>query len=330
MTGQTPPEWLRYAPQEGFHDGCLGAGGATRERYRRILSQFERLGPEGVARLQRDAEISLLNQGITFNVYAEEAGAERIFPFDLVPRLISSRDWRLVEKGIAQRLRAVNRFLTDIYTDQHILRDGVVPTELVVNSRYFCREMHGVTVPEGVWVHVAGVDLIQDETGRFVVLEDNFRVPSGVSYVMENRRVTSRVMPELLEGSSVRSIDHYPQLLLFALRSLVEDDEPTIAVLTPGVYNSAYFEHSFLAAEMGVELVEGQDLVVTGDVLYMKTTEGLRKVDVLSRRIDDDFLDPLTFRPDSVVGVPGLMNAYRAGNVVLANAPGSGAIACTP
>jgi len=319
-------EWLSYPAVEGWFDGCLHARGATREHYRRLLGHLERLGPEGVGQLHHDAQVSRLNQGITFTVYSDATGTERIFPFDLVPRLVSTHEWAPVEAGIAQRLRAVNLFLDDLYGDQKILRDGVVPTELVVGSGSFCREMHGLEVPGGVWVHVAGVDLIQDEHGRFLALEDNLRVPSGVSYVLENRRVTSRVMPELLHGIGVRSVDHYPQLLLDALRGLAPSEDATVAVLTPGVYNSAYFEHSFLAAEMGVELVEGQDLVVTGDVLYMKTTDGLRRVDVLYRRIDDDFLDPLVFRPDSQLGVAGLMNAYRAGNVVLANAPGTGIV----
>ena len=319
-------DWLGYRVPEGFHDGCLNASGPVREHYRRFLEHLERRGPEGVARLHKDAEISLLNQGITFTVYSDSSGTERIFPFDLVPRLISAREWVAVEEGIAQRLRAINFFLDDIYGAQRILQEGIVPTDLVVNSTFFCREMHGIRQPGDVWVHVAGIDLIQDETGRFVVLEDNLRVPSGVSYVLENRRITSRIMPELLLGTGVHSVDHYPQLLLSALRSLAPSDSPTIAVLTPGVYNSAYFEHSFLAAEMGVELVEGQDLVVSQDVLYMKTTEGLRPVDVLYRRVDDTFIDPLVFRPDSVLGVPGLMHAYRAGSVVLANAPGTGVV----
>jgi uncharacterized circularly permuted ATP-grasp superfamily protein len=323
---QGAPDWLAYRAPDGCHDGCLDARGPTRELYRRVLGHLERLGPEGVAQLQKDAELSLLNQGITFTVYSDSAGSERIFPFDLVPRLVSTQEWAPIEAGIAQRLRAVNLFLDDLYGAQRVLREGIVPTDLVVNSGFFCREMRGLRVPGGVWVHVAGIDLIQDESGRFVILEDNLRVPSGVSYVLENRRITSRVMPDLLEGVAVRSVDHYPQLLLGVLRSLSPSDSPTVAVLTPGVYNSAYFEHSFLAAEMGALLVEGQDLVVSQDVLYMKTTDGLRRVDVLYRRVDDAFLDPLVFRPDSLLGVPGLMHAYRAGNVVLANAPGTGVV----
>lgn len=220
------PDWLSYRAPEGFHDSCLAPRGPTREHYRRLMGHLERLGRDGVAQLQKDAEISLLNQGITFTVYSDSKGTERIFPFDLIPRLISAREWSRIERGIAQRLRAVNLFLDDIYGPQYILRDRIVPTELVVSSSFFCRKMHGLRVPGGVWVHVAGIDLIQDETGQFRILEDNLRVPSGVSYVLENRRITSRVMPELLEGSGVRSVDHYPQLLLDALRSLTPTAPP--------------------------------------------------------------------------------------------------------
>jgi len=323
---QGGPDWLSYGVAEGCFDGWRDAAGRTRDQVQRLLRHLERLGPEGLAALRRDADLSLLNQGITFNVYSEASGAERVLPLDPLPRVLSQREWAPVEAGIAQRLRAVNLFLQDVYGPQRILRDGIVPTDLVVNSRFFCREMAGVRVPGRVWVHVAGVDLIQDERGRFVVLEDNFRVPSGVSYVLENRRITGRIMPEMLQGLGVRNVDHYPQLLLEALRSLSWLESPTVALLTPGGFNAAYFEHGFLAAEMGVELVEGQDLVVSQDILYMKTTDGLRRVDVLYRRVDDDFLDPLVFRPDSLLGVPGLMHACRAGNLALANAPGTGVV----
>jgi uncharacterized circularly permuted ATP-grasp superfamily protein len=241
-----------------------------------------------------------------------------------LPRLITAKQWETIEAGIIQRLIALNRFLQDVYGEQQILKDGVVPTDLIVTSALFCREMAGIRPAGGVHIHVAGVDLIQDEQGRFLVLEDNLRCPSGVSYVIENRVVSARVMPDLLRQHRVRSVDHYPHLLFESLASLAPRAEPTIGVLTPGMYNSAYFEHTFLAAQMGVELVEGSDLLVDKDIVYMKTTLGLQQVDVVYRRVDDDFIDPLAFRVDSVLGVPGLMHAYRAGNVVLANAPGNG------
>ncbi|MGH0037343.1 MAG: circularly permuted type 2 ATP-grasp protein [Myxococcota bacterium] len=307
----------------GF-DGYVDTAGGIRSQHGAIVDSLEKVGAAGLEDLQRSAEISLLNQGITFTVYSDDRGTEKIFPLDLLPRLIQAAEWRALERGVEQRLRALNLFLADLYREQRILVDGVVPTDLVVTSRYFCREMTSIAPPGGVFVHVAGIDLIQDEKGTFRVLEDNLRVPSGVSYVLENRSISSRVLPDLLEGYSVREVDHYPRMLLEALSSLSAAPDPCVAVLTPGVHNSAYFEHSFLATQMGVELVEGQDLLVDQDVLYMRTTSGLQKVDVLYRRVDDDFVDPLAFRPDSLLGVGGLMHAYRAGNVALANAPGTG------
>lgn len=291
-----------------------------------LMDYLRETGFDGLQAVQRNAELSLLNQGITFTVYADERGTEKIFPLDVVPRIVTAARWAAIEAGLKQRLRALNLFLGDIYGEQRILRDGIVPTDLVVNSLHFCRPMMGTEVPGNVFIHVSGTDLIEDEDGTPLVLEDNLRVPSGVSYVIENRIVMSRVMPDLLQRYRVRHVDHYPQLLLSALQSLSPVPHPVIAVLTPGVYNSAYFEHSFLAAQMGVQLVEGCDLVVDEDAVYMKTTGELRKVDVLYRRVDDAFLDPLAFRSDSVLGVPGLMNAYRAGNVVVANAPGAGVV----
>jgi uncharacterized circularly permuted ATP-grasp superfamily protein len=307
-----------------FFDGLVDGNGGVRDPYLPLVCYLEQLGLEGLERSQRNAELSLLNQGITFTVYSDADGKERIFPFDLIPRLISAETWMRIEAGIAQRLRALNRFLEDVYGEQQILKDRVVPTDLVVTSPLFRRQVFGVRPPGGIYVHVAGIDLIQDETGRYVVLEDNLRVPSGVSYLVENRRVMSRVMPDLLQHYEVRAVDHYPRLLLETLQSLTAQESPNVAVLTPGVYNSAYFEHSFLAAQMGVELVEGRDLLVERDVLYMKTTAGLQRVDALYRRVDVDFLDPVVFRPDSMLGVPGLMHAFRAGNVALANVPGTG------
>lgn len=315
-----------YAGLDGYRDGLVRSDGVPRGYALELFRHFEKIGISGLEAVQRDAELSLLNQGITFTVYGDDDGTEKIFPLDVVPRIITASRWASLEAGLAQRLRALNLFLRDLYGDQRILHDGVVPTDLVVNSPHFCRAMVGAELPGDVFIHVSGTDLIEDEAGTMRVLEDNLRVPSGVSYVMENRIVMSRVLPDLLQRYSVRSVDHYPQLLFSALGSLAPVEQPSIAVLTPGIYNSAYFEHSFLAAQMGVQLVEGRDLVVDEDVLYMKTTAGLRKLDVLYRRLDDDFMDPIAFRSDSMLGVPGLMNAYRSGRVVLANAPGAGVV----
>jgi len=320
------PAHPSYVGLPGHHDGMVGADGLPHSACRQLAGYIDQIGLDGLRALQHDAELSLLNQGITFTVYADERGTEKVFPLDVIPRIVTADKWARLEAGLSQRLRALNLFLSDLYGAQRILRDGVVPTELVVNSPHFCRAIFGTKVPGDVFIHVAGTDLIEDENGTLRVLEDNLRVPSGVSYVLENRIVMARVLPDLLLRHRVRRVDHYPQLLLSALRSVSPDPDPMIAVLTPGIYNSAYFEHSFLAAQMGVQLVEGRDLVVDDAVLYMKTTDGLRRVDVLYRRVDDAFLDPLAFRPDSMLGVPGLMNVYRAGNVVLANAPGTGVV----
>lgn len=317
---------LEYSALPGHYDGLVQPGGSPWPATRNLEDYLARVGLEGLKNVQQEAEISLLNQGITFTVYADDRGTEKIFPLDVIPRIITAERWRRLEAGLQQRIHALNLFLADLYGPQKILRDGIVPTDLVVNSPNFCRAMKDVWIPGDVYVHVAGIDLIEDENGEMLVLEDNVRVPSGVSYVLENRIVMSRVMPDLLQQHRVRRVDHYPQLLLDALRASTSIENPVIAVLTPGIYNSAYFEHSFLAAQMGVQLVEGKDLAVDDDHLYMKTTGGLRRVDVLYRRVDDDFLDPLAFRMDSMLGVPGLMNAYRSGNVVLANAPGTGVV----
>ncbi len=315
-----------YAGPTGCRDGVLAPDGDPRPSCVPLVRHLDDIGIAGLEAVQRNADLSLLNQGITFTVYADERGTEKIFPLDVVPRILTASAWARLEAGLSQRLLALNLFLRDVYGAQRILRDGVVPTDLVVNSPCFCRAIVGAPIPGDVFIHVSGTDLIDDEHGTTRVLEDNLRVPSGVSYVLENRIVMSRVLPDLLQRYRVRTVDHYPQLLLAALRSVSPADRPVIAVLTPGIYNAAYFEHSFLAAQMGVQLVEGRDLVVDDDVLYMKTTSGLRRIDVLYRRVDDAFLDPIAFRRDSMLGVPGLMSAYRAGNVVLANAPGTGVI----
>ena len=316
---------------------------ASYERHRAYDEMFERSGDvrrqcvalhdelraasaSVLAELQLEADRAFLTQGITFTVYGDDQGSERIFPFDLVPRLITAAEWATLEAGLTQRLTAINLFLKDIYHDGRILSEGVVPRELVQSCRHYRREMRGVAVQGDIYVSVAGTDLVRGEDGQFVVLEDNLRVPSGVSYMLANREVTKRVLPTLFERHHVRPIDHYGQVLLATLRALAPptSPEPTFVVLTPGVGNSAYFEHAFLAREMGVALVEGRDLLVHDNIVYMRTTAGLRRVDVIYRRVDDDFLDPLAFRPDSRLGVAGLLNAYRAGNVSIANAIGTG------
>lgn len=317
---------LRYAPPPDTFDGVWDADGSPREACAELTRFLSGMSLSGLARMQRDADLSLLNQGITFTVYADDQGTEKIFPLDLLPRIVTAKRWASIERGLQQRIQALNLFLADLYGDQHILRERIVPTDLVLGSPNFCRAMRDVKPAADVFVHVAGIDLIEDENGELLVLEDNARVPSGVSYVLENRIVLSRVMPELLAAHDVRPVDQYPEMLLDALRAVSPRPNPVIAVLTPGLFNSAYFEHSYLAAQMGVQLVEGRDLTVDEDVVFMKTTSGLERVDILYRRIDDDFMDPLAFRSDSILGVPGLMNAYRQGNVVLANAPGTGVI----
>jgi len=275
---------------------------------------------------QLEADKAFLTQGITFTVYGDNEGTERIFPFDLVPRIITASEWRDLERGLAQRLTAVNLFLRDVYHDARILAEGVVPRDLVQSCKHYRREMRGVHVHRDIYVSVAGTDLVRLQDGRFVVLEDNLRVPSGVSYMLANREVTKRVLPGLFDRYRVSPISHYGQALLATLRALAPPVavDPTFVVLTPGVGNSAYFEHAFLAREMGVALVEGRDLLVHDNIVYMRTTAGLKRVDVIYRRVDDDFLDPLAFRTDSHLGVAGLLNAYRAGNVSLANAIGTG------
>jgi uncharacterized circularly permuted ATP-grasp superfamily protein len=292
----------------------------------RLLEHFTSLPVEELRRRKQAADLSFLNQGITFTVYGREEGTEKIFPYDLVPRIITAAEWATVELGLAQRITALNLFLKDIYNEGRILEDGIVPREMVYSCKHYRRQMSGLQVPRNVYIAVCGTDLIRLESGEFVVLEDNLRVPSGVSYMLTNRRVMKRIFPELFRSYNVRPIEQYTQLLLGTLRSLAPEGrpEPNIVLLSPGVFNSAYFEHAYLARQMGIELVEGRDLVTHDNVVYMRTTNGLRRVDVIYRRVDDDFIDPLAFRGDSILGVAGLFNAYRAGNVTLANAFGTG------
>ncbi len=311
---------------DGAYDEMFDPQGMPREPYQTLYQRLFELSAATLRQRQQAADMTFLNQGVTFTVYSDDQGTERIFPYDLLPRIITNDEWSTIEQGLKQRITAINLFLNDIYHEGKIFKDGVVPRELIYTCKHFRREMIGLNVPKGVYVAIVGTDLIRTETGEFVVLEDNLRVPSGVSYMLANRQVIKNVFPVLFTSYNVRPIDHYGQVLLHTLRSFVPPHrtDPTIVLLTPGVYNSAYFEHTYLARQMGIELVEGRDLVVHNNIVYMRTTAGLRQVDVIYRRIDDDFIDPLAFRPDSMLGAPGLMNAYRAGNVALANAIGTG------
>ena len=297
-----------------------------REHYEPLLNHFGSLPQGELQRRKAAADLSFLNQGITFTVYGRDEGKEQIFPYDLIPRIITAAEWEKVERGLTQRIMALNLFLKDIYNEGRILADGIVPREVVYSCKHFRRQMIGLQVPRNVYVAVCGTDLIRLENGEFVVLEDNLRVPSGVSYMLTNRRVMKRIFPQIFRNYGVKPIEQYTQLLLGTLRSLAPEGrpEPNIVLLSPGVFNSAYFEHAYLARQMGIELVEGRDLVTHDNVIYMRTTSGLRRVDVIYRRVDDDFIDPLSFRGDSILGVSGLFNAYRAGNVTLANAFGTG------
>ncbi len=308
------------------YDEMFQSPGQLHEHYGPLMEHFSALPAEEVRQKKQAADLSFLNQGITFTVYGREEGTERIFPYDLLPRIITSAEWEKVERGLTQRITALNLFLKDIYNEGRILKEGIVPREIVYSCKQFRRQMVGLQVPRNVYIAVCGTDLIRLESGEFVVLEDNLRVPSGVSYMLTNRRVMKRILPKLFRGYNVRPIEQYTQLLLGTLRSLAPEGrpEPNIVLLSPGVFNSAYFEHAYLARQMGIELVEGRDLVTHDNVIYMRTTKGLRRVDVIYRRVDDDFIDPLAYRGDSILGVAGLFNAYRAGNVTLANAFGTG------
>lgn len=307
-----------------FQDELFLKGGQPRPGARGLVEAIERLSDGELRAKQHAAELALRNAGITFNVYGDQAGADKVFPFDIVPRIVEASEWADIERGLAQRIRALNAFVDDVYHEQRIVREGVVPEHVVTSSRGFRRQCVGLDPPLGVWCHVNGTDLVRDRDGAFYVLEDNLRCPSGVSYVLENRQVMKRAFPELFEVADVRPVETYPQHLLETLQALSPRPDPTVVVLTPGMHNAAYFEHAYLAQKMGVELVEGSDLLVRDRQVLMRTTRGFQRVDVIYRRIDDDFLDPLAFRADSVLGVPGLMEAYRAGNVALANAPGTG------
>jgi uncharacterized circularly permuted ATP-grasp superfamily protein len=318
-------QFRTYTLGDGY-DEMFDRGGATREAYAALFQRLQVIDTHELRQRQAAADLAFLHQGITFTVYGQDEGTERIFPYDLIPRLLTAAEWRVVERGLTQRITALNLFLKDVYSDGRVLADGIVPRSLIYSCKHFRREMQGVAVRHDVYVSVAGTDLVRLPDGSFAVLEDNLRVPSGVSYMLTNRQVIKRVFPTLFSSYDVRPIDHYGQALLATLRALAPQHrpDPTIVLLTPGVYNSAYFEHTFLARQMGIALVEGRDLFVHDNVVYMRTTAGPRQVDVIYRRVDDDFIDPVAFRADSTLGVPGLFNAYRAGNVTLTNAIGTG------
>ena len=318
--------FLRDYFLDSAYDEMFTPQGEIRPQYALLLDTFRSLSQEELLRRKHSADLSFLTQGVTFTVYGKKEGTERIFPYDILPRIITGEEWRTIEKGLIQRITALNQFLGDVYNEGKILRDGKVPREIVYSCPHFRREMRGLQVPRNVYIAVTGTDLLRMSDGSFVVLEDNLRVPSGVSYMLSSRRVMKRTFPIIFRKYGVQPIEHYPQALLASLRALAPEGrhEPTIVLLTPGVYNSAYYEHTYLARQMGIELVEGRDLVTHNNLVYMRTTAGLRRVDVVYRRVDDDFIDPLAFRGDSILGVAGLFNAYRAGNVTLANAFGTG------
>ncbi|MCL4179900.1 MAG: circularly permuted type 2 ATP-grasp protein [Verrucomicrobia bacterium] len=313
-------------PAAGFFDEMFGRGDQVLPHYRKLAEAFAELGAAELEAKRRRLDLAFLRQGVTFNVYGDTRGAERIFPFDLVPRIIPAREWERLENGLTQRITALNLFLHDVYHQQQIVKDGVIPASCILSGKHFRREFANVAVPKDIYIHICGTDLIRDDRGEYLVLEDNARCPSGVSYVLENRRAMKRSFAGMFESVGARSVDHYAQELLKTLQYIAPPGvaDPTVVLLTPGVYNSAYFEHAYLARQMGIEIVEGHDLFVREEHVFMRTTKGPQPVHVIYRRIDDDFLDPTVFRPDSLLGVPGLIRAYRAGNVSLANAVGTG------
>ncbi|WP_298324521.1 circularly permuted type 2 ATP-grasp protein [Asticcacaulis sp.] len=311
---------------EGFFDELFARDGVPHPAAAGLVEQLDALSRADLKRRQKQAEDILYQSGNTFNVYGDKKGTEKILPFDIIPRLVSAADWARLERGINQRIRALNLFIQDIYNDQKILKDKVIPAELIFSSACYLKPCEGLSPPKGVWTHISGTDFVRDGDGEFYVLEDNLRCPSGISYVLENRAVQKRILPKAFQTLKVRPVSNYGDHLYKTLKFIAPEgkDEPNIVVLTPGIYNSAYFEHAYLAQQMGVPLCQNSDLVVEDDTVYMRTTQGLKQVDVIYRRIDDEFIDPQVFRKDSLLGVPGIMNAYRKGKVALANAPGTG------
>jgi uncharacterized circularly permuted ATP-grasp superfamily protein len=298
----------------------------VRLHYQNVFNFLRNIPGDELSKKEELAKKLFMSQGITFTVYSSGEGIEKIFPFDIIPRIITAEEWSFIERGIKQRLRALNLFLKDVYNHQFILKDGIVPVDLIYSCPHYLREMQGVAVPYDIYVHIAGIDLIRDHDGTFYVLEDNLRTPSGVSYMIENREITKRIFPDLIPQNFVRPVTQYPNILYKNLLALSprKISSPTVVLLTPGIYNSAYFEHTTLARLMGIELVEGRDLVVENHKVYMKTTGGLQQVDVIYRRVDDEYLDPLVFEPSSVLGVSGIISAYRKGNVAIVNSIGNG------
>lgn len=314
-----------YDPGQ-FYDELFDAPGSPRPEVAPLIDRINSLSIEEIRHRQQAAQIALFKMGVTFNVYSDNQGTEKIFPFDILPRTIAASEWQVLERGLKQRIQALNQFLADVYGDQKIVRDGVIPADVVYSSQGFLKACMDLKPPKGIWSHISGMDLVRDRDGQWYVLEDNLRCPSGVSYVLEGRRIMKSTLPLVFNRMQIQPVEEYPSQLLETLLNLAPDyiDDPTVVLLTPGIYNSAYFEHSYLAQQMGVELVEGRDLVVSDGYLQMRTTKGLKRVDVIYRRIDDEFIDPLVFRPDSLLGIPGLMEVYRSGRLGLANALGTG------
>jgi uncharacterized circularly permuted ATP-grasp superfamily protein len=323
MTSQTLLE--QYEGSPGFWDE-MKEGQSFRQIYNNVVQTLKQLDIPSLHQKEKLASELFMNQGITFTVYNDDAGIERIFPFDIIPRILTGKEWKVIEDGLKQRLKALNLFLKDVYSDQQIVNDKIIPAELIASCPHYMREVAGIQVPHDIFVHISGIDLIRGDNGAFYVLEDNLRTPSGVSYMLENREITKRIFPELVANSHIRRVSNYPLLLHEILLSLspAQISNPQVVLLTPGIYNSAYYEHAFLARQMGIALVEGRDLVVDNQKVYMKTTQGLEQVHVIYRRVDDDYLDPLIFKKDSALGVPGLMSAYRKGAVAIVNAVGNG------
>jgi uncharacterized circularly permuted ATP-grasp superfamily protein len=317
---------FRGYESDGYFDEMIGEDGYPRSAAKPLAKDIESLPEAELELRQSAAERALIQAGITFNVYSDNQGVEKTLPFDLIPRIVGSTEWQRIERGLKQRIVALNQFIDDLYHEQKILRDGIVPREVIASSAAFRKECVGWNPRRGIWCHITGTDLVRHRDGQIYVLEDNLRCPSGVSYVLENRRLMKKLFPEVFSAARIRPVSDYPHKLRDMLEYLAPDGvtSPRVVLLTPGMYNAAYFEHSFLAQQMGVELVEGSDLLVHEGYVWMRTTQGFERVDVIYRRIDDDFLDPETFRADSMLGVPGLMKVYQAGNVALANAPGSG------
>jgi uncharacterized circularly permuted ATP-grasp superfamily protein len=314
-----------YTPDD-FYDELFVATGQPRPEAQPLVDRIHSLPPGELNRRQQAAKQALFELGATFNVYGDDQGTERIIPFDIIPRIVSAQEWQTLEKGLKQRIYALNQFIADIYGQQKILNDGIIPRSIIDTSKGFLPPCFGLQPPEGIWCHITGTDLVRDRSGQWYVLEDNLRCPSGISYVLENRRVMKSTFPQVFQKMQIQPVDEYPSRLLETLLNLAPAGlpDPTVVVLTPGIYNSAYFEHSFLAQQMGIELVEGRDLVIADGYLNMQTTKGLKRIDVVYRRIDDDFIDPAVFRADSMLGVPGLMEVYRSGRVAIANALGTG------